>query len=244
MIVGELEEVQELFADERRTEILGEAADLDTEDLIAEEEMVVTVSHAGYVKRNPLSIYRAQRRGGKGKTGAATRDEDFLESLFVASTHSYLLVFSDQGKVYWLKVHEIPQAGRAARGKPIVNLVQLAQGEKVAAILPVRELPDAARRRRGGRGGGRGGGGHAAGSGEPTSSSPPAAASSRRRRSTPSPGRAPPGIIALGIEEGDELIAVRITDGRRATSCSPPPRAWPSASRSRRSAPWGAAPTA
>ena len=119
--------------------------------------MVVTVSHAGYVKRNPISLYRAQRRGGKGKTGAGTRDEDFVESLFVASTHSYLLVFSDKGKVYWLKVHEIPQAGPAARGKPIVNLVQLAQGEKVAAILPVRELPAPAgveRRRGGGRGGG------------------------------------------------------------------------------------------
>ncbi len=141
VIVGELEEVKELFSDERRTEILGAAADLNVEDLIKEEEMVVTVSHAGYVKRNPISLYRAQRRGGKGKTGAATRDEDFLENLFVASTHSYLLVFSDKGKVYWLKVHEIPQAGRAARGKPIVNLVQLSQGEKVAAILPVRELP-------------------------------------------------------------------------------------------------------
>jgi DNA gyrase subunit A len=141
VVVGELEEVQRLFADERRTEIQGEAGKLDVEDLIKEEEMVVTISHLGYVKRNPVSLYRAQRRGGKGKTGAATRDEDFVESLFVASTHSYLLVFSDKGKVYWLKVHEIPQAGRAARGKPIVNLVQLAQGEKVAAILPVRQLP-------------------------------------------------------------------------------------------------------
>src|SRR5512136_522306 len=142
VIVGELEEVKQLFADEGGTEILGAAADLGVEDLIKEEEMVVTVSHAGYVKRNPVTLYRAQRRGGKGKTGAATRDEDFVESLFVASTHSYLLVFSDKGKVYWLKVHEIPQAGRAARGKPIVNLVQLAQGEKVAAILPVRQLPE------------------------------------------------------------------------------------------------------
>jgi len=141
VIVGELMEVKNLFNDERRTEIQGEATDLSTEDLIAEEEMVVTVSHAGYVKRNPVSLYRAQRRGGRGKTGASARDEDFLESLFVASTHSYLLVFSDKGKVYWLKVHEIPQAGRAARGKPIINLVQLSQGEKVAAILPVRRLP-------------------------------------------------------------------------------------------------------
>ncbi len=142
VVVGELLEVKQLFGDERRTEIQGEAADLDTEDLIAEEEMVVTVSHAGYVKRNPVSLYRAQRRGGRGKTGATARDEDFLESLFVASTHSYLLIFSDRGRAYWLKVHEIPQAGRAARGKPIVNLVQLAPGEKVAAILPVRRLPE------------------------------------------------------------------------------------------------------
>ncbi|HET7754403.1 MAG TPA: DNA gyrase subunit A [Anaeromyxobacteraceae bacterium] len=144
VITGELREVRELFADERRTEIQGATADLDLEDLIAEEEMVVTVSHAGYVKRNPLSLYRAQRRGGRGRTGATTREEDFVESLFVASTHSYLLVFSDKGKVYWLKVHEIPQGGPAARGKPIVNLVQLAPGEKVAAILPVRELPEPA----------------------------------------------------------------------------------------------------
>ena len=137
--------------------------------------MVVTVSHAGYVKRNPISLYRAQRRGGKGRTGAGTRDEDFLEALFVASTHSYLLVFSDKGKVYWLKVHEIPQAGPAARGKPIVNLVQLSQGEKVAAILPVRELPTppGSMRR---RGGGRGGGGRRRRAG-PSSSPPPAAAS-------------------------------------------------------------------
>src|SRR5919109_616512 len=142
VIVGELREVRQLFADERRTEIQGEAADLETEDLIAEEEMVVTISHLGYVKRNPVSLYRAQRRGGRGRTGAAAREEDFLESLFVASTHSYLFVFSDKGKVYWLKVHEIPQASRAARGKPIVNLVQLAPGEKVAAILPVRQLPE------------------------------------------------------------------------------------------------------
>src|SRR5512143_1146974 len=142
VIVAELKEVKQLFADERRTEIQGETTDLSTEDLIAEEEMVVTVSHAGYVKRNPVSLYRAQRRGGRGKTGAVARDEDFLERLFVASTHSYLLVFTDRGRVYWLKVHEIPQAGRAARGKPIVHLVQLSPGEKVAAILPVRQLPE------------------------------------------------------------------------------------------------------
>ena len=218
VIKGELREVRELFADERRTQIAGEAGELDVEDLIAEEEMVVTVSHAGYVKRNPVSLYRAQHRGGRGRTGAGTREEDFLESLFVASTHSYLLVFSDKGKVYWLKVHEIPQAGPAARGKPIVNLVQLAQGEKVAAILPVRELPE-----------------------PPTSADESldaeAAEASReaekaavatlgefvfaatRRgliKKTRLDAFARPrtaGLIAIGIEEGDALIAARLTGG-------------------------------
>ena len=210
VIVGELAEVRQLFADERRTEILGAAADLDVEDLIKEEEMVVTVSHAGYVKRNPVSLYRAQRRGGKGKTGAATRDEDFVENLFVASTHSYLLVFSDRGRVYWLKVHEIPQAGRSARGKPIVNLVQLSQGEKVAAILPVRELPVP------------GGGAEAEGEGEgegAAGSGTYVFAATRRGlvKKTPLEAYARPranGIIALSIEEGDSLIAARITDGK------------------------------
>jgi DNA gyrase subunit A len=220
VIVSELKEVKQLFADERRTEIQGEATDLSTEDLIAEEEMVVTVSHLGYVKRNPVSLYRAQKRGGRGKTGAATRDEDFLESLFVASTHSYLLVFSDKGKVYWLKVHEIPPAGRTAKGKPIVNLVQLAPGEKVAAILPVRRLPEPA------------------GAAEEA----PEAEGAEAEKAEPADEAAAPGtpefvfmatrrglikktrldqfarpraagIIALGIEEGDELIAARLTDG-------------------------------
>ncbi|MBS1109638.1 MAG: gyrase, subunit, partial [Anaeromyxobacteraceae bacterium] len=213
VIVAELEEVRELFADERRTEILGAAADLNVEDLIKEEEMVVTVSHAGYVKRNPISLYRAQRRGGKGRTGAGTRDEDFLENLFVASTHSYLLVFSDKGKVYWLKVHEIPQAGPAARGKPIVNLVQLSQGEKVAAILPVRELPALP---------GSAGAEDAEGEGEdaaPAGSGTFVFAATRRGlvKKTPLEAYARPrasGIIALSIEEGDSLIAARITDGQ------------------------------
>jgi DNA gyrase subunit A len=209
VIVGELMEVKELFGDERRTEIQGEAADLSTEDLIAEEEMVVTVSHLGYVKRNPLSLYRAQKRGGKGRTGAATREEDFLESLFVASTHSYVLVFSNQGKAYWLKVHEIPQAGRAARGKPIVNLVQMAQGEKVAAILPVRRLPDPP-------GGDEAEGSEGTDEAEGKGSGEHVFMATRRgiikktRLDAFSRPRAA-GIIALGIEEGDELIAARLT---------------------------------
>jgi DNA gyrase subunit A len=165
------------------------------------------------VKRNPISLYRAQRRGGKGKTGAATRDEDFLENLFVASTHSYLLVFSDKGKVYWLKVHEIPQAGRAARGKPIVNLVQLSQGEKVAAILPVRELPAPAAASGPDDGEGEG-------EGEEAAAADTFVFAATRRglvKKTPLTAYArprPSGIIALSIEEGDSLIAARITDGQ------------------------------
>ena len=140
VIKDELREVKNLFADPRRTEIQGEASDLSDEDLIAEEDMVVTFSHQGYVKRNPVSLYRAQRRGGRGKAGAGTTDEDFIEQIFVASTHAYVLIFTSKGRIFWLKVHELPQAGRAARGKAIVNLVALAQDEKIAALLPVKEL--------------------------------------------------------------------------------------------------------
>jgi len=143
VIKDELREVKNLFADPRRTEIQGEASDLSDEDLIAEEDMVVTFSHQGYVKRNPVSLYRAQRRGGRGKAGAGTTDEDFIEQIFVASTHAYVLIFTSKGRIFWLKVHELPQAGRAARGKAIVNLVALAQDEKIAALLPVKELQGA-----------------------------------------------------------------------------------------------------
>jgi DNA gyrase subunit A len=216
VIVSELREVKQLFADERRTEIRGEATDLSTEDLIAEEEMVVTVSHAGYVKRNPVSLYRAQRRGGRGRTGAATREDDFLESLFVASTHSYLLVFSDKGKVYWLKVHEIPMAGRTAKGKPIVNLVQLSQGEKVAAILPVRRLPEpgsAAEEAEAPESGE----GAEKGADAPGDATQYVFMATRRGlvKKTRLDQFARPrgaGIIALGIEEGDELIAARLIE--------------------------------
>jgi len=140
VIKGELREVQTEFADKRRTQIINSADDLSDEDLIAKEDMVVTVSHTGYVKRNPVSLYRAQKRGGRGKTGAQAADDDFIEQIFVASTHAFLLLFTDQGRVFWLKVHELPQAGRQARGKAIINLVQLAEGEKIATILPVKEL--------------------------------------------------------------------------------------------------------
>jgi DNA gyrase subunit A len=210
VIVKELEEVRDLFGDERRTEIRGAAEEFEAEDLIAEEEMVVTVSHLGYVKRNPVSTYRAQRRGGRGKTGAVARDEDFVEMLFVASTHSYLLVFSDKGKVYWLKVHEIPQAGRAARGKPIVNLVQLAQGEKVAAILPVARLPEPPAGAEEGEGEERA---EAQGAGGQYVFLATRRGLVKKTRLDAFSRPRPSGIIALSIEEGDELIAARLTDG-------------------------------
>ena len=140
IIVDELREVKEAFGDERRTAIVDRAEDISIEDLIVEEDMVVTVSHEGYIKRNPITLYRAQHRGGKGKVGTTTRDEDFVEALFVASTHSHILFFTTIGKVYRIKVHELPQGGRSAKGRPVVNLLQLQDGEKVSAFLPVREF--------------------------------------------------------------------------------------------------------
>lgn len=140
IISDETEEIKKKYGDERRTEIIAAQKELSIEDLIQEEDMVVTITHNGYIKRNPISLYRSQRRGGRGKTGMTTREEDFVERLFVASTHNYVLVFSTKGKVYWLKVHEIPQAGRATKGKAIVNLCHFASDESVAAILPVSEF--------------------------------------------------------------------------------------------------------
>jgi DNA gyrase subunit A len=140
VIVKELQEIKAKYGDERRTEIFHASEDIEIEDMIVEEDMVVTVSHSGYIKRNPVSLYRSQHRGGRGKVGMGMKDEDFVEHLFVASTHSYILIFTNRGKVYWLKVYQVPQAGRAAKGKAIINLIQIAQGERVAAILPVREF--------------------------------------------------------------------------------------------------------
>ncbi len=140
IIVEELLDSKKRFGDERRTEIVESTEDIDIEDMIVEEDMVVTVSHQGYIKRNAASLYRIQRRGGKGKMGMTTKEEDFVEHIFIASTHHYILIFTNQGRVYWLKVYQIPQAGRAAKGKAIVNLVSMNPGEKVAAILPVREF--------------------------------------------------------------------------------------------------------
>ena len=190
IIKGELSEIRQRYADVRRTEIIEMAADLSIEDLIVEEDMVVTVSHSGYIKRNAVSLYRAQRRGGKGATGMRPKEEDFVENLFIASTHSYVLIFTNRGKVYWLKVHEIPQGGRAARGKAIVNLLNLAADEKVMTILPVKEFSEGryiiTATRKG------------------TVKKTDLMAYSNPRQG---------GIIALTIDEGDSLIAARLTDG-------------------------------
>ena len=140
IIKDEMKEIKERHGDERRTEFLYESGDIDVEDLIAEEDMVVTISHDGYIKRNPISLYRAQRRGGKGLTGVRPKEEDFVELLFVASSHDYFLFFTNKGRVYWKKVHEIPEAGRMSRGKAIVNLLELQRGEKVATTLAVRDF--------------------------------------------------------------------------------------------------------
>jgi len=192
VIREELEGLRDQFGDERRTEIMIDHTDLTLEDLITEEDVVVTLSHAGYAKSQPLSDYRAQRRGGRGKSATDIREEDFIDKLFVASTHDTILCFSSRGRVYWLKVYELPQAGRGARGKPIVNLLPLEAGERINAILPVREFSED----------------HyifmatAQGTVKKTSLSE----FSRPRTS---------GIIAVGLNEGDYLIDVAITDGSR-----------------------------
>jgi DNA gyrase subunit A len=142
LIIEELQEIKDRYGDERRTQIIEEAQEIDLEDLIVEEDMVVTISHSGYIKRNAISLYRSQRRGGRGKMGMTTKEEDFVEQLFVASTHSYILFFTDAGKVFWLKVHEIPQGGRIARGKAVVNLLNISGEEKITAILPVRAFEE------------------------------------------------------------------------------------------------------
>ncbi len=142
IIKKELEEIKQKYGDERRTAIMDETDDIELEDLIAEEDMVVTISHQGYIKRIPITTYRRQHRGGRGLTGMGTKEEDFVSQLFVASTHSYILFFTDFGRCYWLKVYEVPQGGRAARGRPIVNLIDIQKEEKIAAFLPVREFND------------------------------------------------------------------------------------------------------
>jgi DNA gyrase subunit A len=192
IIKDELTQLRETYTDDRRTQIVKEEAELSLEDLIAEEEVVVTISHAGYIKRNAASLYRAQRRGGKGKIGMGIKDEDFVVTLFTASTHDTLLFFTDAGKVFWLKVHEIPEASRAAKGKALVNLLALGGTEKVTATVAVKEFSQdqfvvmATRN----------------GLVKKTDLS---------AYSNPRQG----GIIALGLEEGDKLIGVQLTNGQR-----------------------------
>jgi len=140
ILKGEMAEITDKFGDDRRTEIVADQGEFTVEDLIAEEDMVITISHSGYIKRISISTYRRQRRGGRGLNGADLKEDDWVEHLFIASTHDYLLVFTNNGQLYWLKVHEIPQAGRAARGKPIVNCIAIKPDEQIAALVPVREF--------------------------------------------------------------------------------------------------------
>ena len=192
ILVEELKEIKKNYGDARRTEIIAQPGEISVEDMIAEEEMVITVSHAGYMKRNPLSIYRSQRRGGKGRTGMTTREEDFVEHLFVASTHASILIFTTRGRVHWLKVHEIPQIGAAGKGKNIVNFVELTPEEKIAALVATKDFAEdryvvfATRK----------------GIIKKTALS---------AYGNPRAG----GIIAVGVDDGDELLSVKLTDGKQ-----------------------------
>jgi len=192
VIRDELVEVLEQFGDERRTEILVDQLDLSMEDLITEEDVVVTLSHAGYAKSQPLSDYRAQRRGGRGKSATKIKEEDFIDKLFIASTHDTILCFSSSGKAYWLKVYQLPQAGRLARGKPIVNLLPLEEGERINAVLPVREYTEDKF--------------VFMATAQGTVKKTPLADFSRPRAN---------GIIAVDLRDDDYLVNVEITDGER-----------------------------
>lgn len=192
IVSDEINEIKTNFGDARRTEIQAQTQELSIEDLIAEEEMVVTISHGGYIKRNPISLYRAQRRGGHGKAGMSTGEEDFVSNLFIASTHSYVLIFTSFGKVHWVKVYDIPQAGRAAKGKSITNLIQMSSQERLAAVLPVKEFEE----------------------GKYVVFATKNGVVKKTDLSAYGNPRAG-GIIALGVEEGDELIEVSLTDGKQ-----------------------------
>ncbi len=193
VIIKELEEVKDLYGDERRTRIEDEAAEIVLEDLIADEQVAVTYSHSGYMKRTPISTYRMQRRGGTGRTGMKTRDEDFVEHLFIASTHAYILILTNKGRVYWLKVYEIPDVSAAGKGKHIGNLVGLQPGETVRTMLPVRNLEEENKfiffaTRNG------------------------LVKKSELREFMHVRSN---GINAINIEDGDELVAARITNGNQ-----------------------------
>ncbi len=190
IIKDELLETKERYADERRTEITHQTGEITMEDLITEEEMVITLSHQGYIKRNPLSAYRSQRRGGKGLIGMETKEEDFVEQLFIGSTHDYMLFFSNLGRLYWLKVYQIPEAGRAAKGKALVNLLSITEGERITTALPVRDFKE----------------------GYLVMFTKNGLVKKTMLDEYSNPrGK---GIIAVSLEEGDELIAVRRTDGK------------------------------
>jgi DNA gyrase subunit A len=191
IIRDELLAIQSEYGDVRRTEIVAQTSEIDIEDLIKDEEMVITISHAGYIKRNVLTNYRAQKRGGKGKIGMETKEEDFVERLFTATAHSSLLFFTNKGRVYWLKVHQIPEASRQAKGKAIVNLIQIGRDERVTAALPVREFTP----------------GHFI-----LMATKKGIIKKTELESYSHPR--PSGIIAITLEEGDELIAAEVTDGK------------------------------
>ena len=142
ILLDEMKEIVERFGDDRRTEIIADQGEFSVEDLIAEEDMVITISHTGYIKRIPVSTYRRQRRGGRGLAGMGTKEDDWVEHLFIASTHDYLMFFSNKGQIYWLKVHEIPQGGRAARGKPVIHCINIRPDERIASTVAVREFSD------------------------------------------------------------------------------------------------------
>ncbi|HPC08381.1 MAG TPA: DNA gyrase subunit A [Smithella sp.] len=192
VIIDELNEIKQKYGDERRTEIVASSEDINIEDMIVEEDVVVTISHAGYIKRNAVSLYKSQHRGGRGKVGMGTKEEDFVEKIFIASTHNYLLIFTSAGKVYWLKVYQIPQAGRAAKGKAIVNLVNLAPGEKVMATLPVREFVD-----------------------DKFIVMVTKKGTIKKTELTAYANPRAGGIIAISIDEGDELVEVQLTMGNQ-----------------------------
>ena len=190
ILKDEMKEISDTFGDDRRTEIIPDQSEFSIEDLIAEEDMVITISHSGYIKRTPVSTYRRQRRGGKGLTGATTKEDDWIEHLFVASTHDYVMFFTNRGQVYWLKVHEIPQGGRATRGKPIVHCIAIKPDEHITALVPVREFSDNRWLMFATRNG---------------TVKKSVLSDYGNPRST--------GIIGINIEAGDELIDVQLTDG-------------------------------
>jgi DNA gyrase subunit A len=205
VIANELKEIQKVYGDARRTEIIEQQDEIRLEDLITVQEVIITISHSGYTKRTPLSTYRQQARGGKGRLGMKTREEDFVENLFIASTHSYILVFTNSGKLYWLKVYEIPDVGAAGKGKHILNLVNLSKEEKVAAVLAVKELPEEPKDVTVD-------GLTLAEEGYITMVTRQGIIKKTRLADFSNPNSR--GIIAMKIEDGDELIAVKLTSGR------------------------------